>query len=156
MRPWQAALAAALVMQVQVNLLAVWPLAGGAPHLIAFGVVPFALLADLRAGLIWIIVGAGLLDLLLPVRFGVTLVPLLVVYGVIRLLARHVVNTPTWWSVAGLAVLAVGGTELLLAITTGNWRQYGRDLFAALILALPLGFLVGQTVTTRHSGLRIR
>lgn len=155
MRPWQAACLAIIAVELQVNVLAVWPVWGGVPHLIALGSVPLAILGDLRNGLVWILVGAGVLDLLTPARFGITLVPLLVIYGLIRLLARHVMNTPTWWSITGLSVLAVLVTEVVLVITTGEWGQLGRDLRAAFILALPLGALVGQLVTSRHSGLRI-
>ncbi|MBI4032103.1 hypothetical protein HY374_00175 [Candidatus Berkelbacteria bacterium] len=156
MKPWQAALLALIIVEVQVNVLAVWPVLGGVPNLIALGSVPMALLSDFRSGLVWVLIGASLLDLLIPVRFGTTLIPLLVIYGLIRVLARHVVNTPTWWSVTGLALLAVGGTELPLALLVGNWPQYGRDLVAATLIAIPLGVIVAQAVTARHSGLWIR
>lgn len=156
MSVWRSVLLAILAVLLQVNVVAVWPVFGGVPHLIALGSVPFALLGGSPAGLTWVIVGAGFIDLLMPTRFGVTLVPLLLLYGLLRVLARHVVNTPTWWSITLLAVVVVAGTELILAIATGNWPQYGRDLLAAAVIAFPMGVFAGQVVTTRHSGLRIR
>lgn len=147
---------AVLTVLFQVNVVAVWPIFGGVPHLIALGSVPFALLGGPTAGLTWVIAGATLIDLLLPAQFGVTLLPLLLVYGLMRLLVRHVVNTPTWWSISLLGVLAVAGTELILVLLTGDWFQYGRDLRAAIVFSVPMGLLAGQEVTTRHSGLRIR
>lgn len=156
MRRWSAVLLAILAVQLQANVFAVWPIAGGVPHLIALGSVPYALLGATRSGVLWVIVGAGLLDLLAPVRFGITLIPTLIGFALTRLLARHVVNTPTWWSIAGVSLLVVAVAELGLVLMTQDWLQYFRDLRAALFLVLPMGFLVDQVIGGRHSGLRLR
>lgn len=149
-------LLAYLTVLVQIGLLAQWSPFGGQPHLIALGAVVFLVIGRTDIGLIWMVVGAGLIDLLLPVRFGITLVPLLLAYAGLSLALNRFVDAPSWLGTIVLGLLLVTATELPIAILAHNYQRLLPDLGLSVLLLLPLASLVTHPLRLRRLGLTIR
>ena len=154
--PILIALGAYAAVLGQVGVLGSWPLLGGQPHLIALGAVVFLVGGRMDLGAIWMLVGGGLIDLLLPVRFGSTLLPLLVTYGLLTVLLTRSVETPNWIGtlVGGLILLV--GTELPLVIITGAWVQLRNDLLAGTLILIPIARYLMHRLELRRHGLVVR
>ena len=150
------AILATLVVIIQVQLLGAWPVLGAQPHLIALGAVLFCALERFELGLVWILVGSLFVDSLLSARFGVTTMPLLIVYGSTTVLLRRYVHDVPIWGYALLAIIFVGFTELPLTIGSqfDGW-QLVRDAFVGALLILPLAVFATHQTSTRRAGLRI-
>lgn len=144
------AIAAYLTVVFQIGVLGNWPLLGGQPHLIALGSVIFLLTNRPKLGLYWILVGGVLVDLLLPIRFGFTLLPLLIAYGCVSVLLRSTFEAASWWSGLIVGIVLVFCTELPITIFTGNWHQLGFDLLAASIIMLPISTTLATKLTARR------
>ncbi|MBI2589698.1 hypothetical protein HYW32_01580 [Candidatus Berkelbacteria bacterium] len=129
------ALIAYITVLAQTGPLAAWPLMGGQPNLIALGALPFLVLGYAELGLGWILIGSALIDLILPLRFGSTFLPLLLVYSSLGIFLKREIQTPPWWGVILMALVLVATAELVLAWRQNAWEQFWLDLRAAGILS---------------------
>lgn len=150
------ALLAYAVVLIQIGLLAEWPPFGAQPHLIALGAVVFLVIGRTDLGLIWMLVGAGLIDLLLPVRFGITLVPLLLAYAGLSLTLNRFVDAPSWLGTIAIGLLLVTATEAPLLVVAHSYARLIPDLGLSLLVLLPLASLVTHPLRLRRLGLTIR
>ncbi|MBI4185848.1 hypothetical protein HY524_02285 [Candidatus Berkelbacteria bacterium] len=138
---------------LQVSVLGSWPLLGGQPNLIALGAAVFLVGGRLDLGLIWILVGGSWLDLLLPVRFGSTLLPLLLTFGLLRLLLTRFVESPSWIGTIVVGLLLLVGSEAVVVVQLGAWHQLLVDLVAGTILLMPIAWILMRQLSLRHHGL---
>lgn len=150
------ALLAYVTVLVQVGVLAEWPPFGAQPHLIALGTTVFLVIGRHDLGFVWMLIGAGLIDLLLPVRFGLTLVPLVAAYAVLSVILRRFVDEPSWLGTIALGLILLLAAELPLAIIYGGYRQLLPDLVLGLMLLLPVAALATHPLRLRRLGLSIR
>ncbi len=150
------ALLAYLTVVIQVGVLAQWPPFGAEPHLIALGATVFLVTDRSDLGLVWLLVGAGLIDLLLPVRFGVTLLPLMIAYAGLSVLLTRLIETPSWLGTIALGLALVLAAELPLALLVGKVGRLLPDLGLALLVLLPLASLVTGPLRLRRLGLVIK
>ena len=143
-------LAAYLTVVIQIGVLGNWPLFGGQPHLIALGSIVFLVMHRPTLGLVWILLGGGLIDFLLPARFGITLLPLLIAYSVVAFMTRSTIDTASWWGSALMGLVLVALTQLPLAFYTQAWHQLGFDLLAAVIFILPISTTMAARISSRR------
>jgi hypothetical protein len=149
-------LGAYLAVLVQVGVLGAWPLLGGQPHLIALGAVVFLVGGRLDLGAVWLLLGGGLIDLLLPTRFGFTLLPLVIVYGLLLLLQSRSIEAPNWLGVVALGLLLLVGSEMPLVILTGDWVLLLHDLVAGTLILIPIAWFLMRRLDLRRHGLIVR
>lgn len=149
-------LLAYLAVLAQVGILGAWPPFGAESHLIALGSAVWIVHNRPDLGVVWIVIGAGLIDWLLPVRFGTTLVPLLLAYAGLSLIVQRFVTAPSWPGTVVLGLILVLCTELPLIIISHEYRRLLPDLGLALLLLLPLSRLVTQPLRLRRLGLAVR
>lgn len=151
------ALAAYCAVLVQVGVFGAWPLLGGAqPHLIALGAVVFLVGGRLDLGLAWILVGGAFYDLLLPLRFGWTLLPLIVTYGILLLVLRRFFDAPTWIGTMALSTALLLGTELPVVIRFGLWQQLMLDMSVGFLIVSPFAAFLVRRLDLRRQGLTVR
>lgn len=144
------------VVLVQVGVLSQWPPFGAEPHLIAIGATIFLVNGRTDLGLVWMVVGAGLVDLLLPVRFGITLVPLLIGYAGINVMLNRLVEAPSWLGCLALGLVLTFVTELPLMIVGQAYGRLWRDLLLALLVLMPLASLAVRPLRLHRLGLTIK
>lgn len=145
-------IAAYIAVLVQVGVLGAWPLLGGQPHLIALGSVLFPLLHRSTLGFWWILIGGSLIDLLLPARFGSTVLPLLVAYLAVAYATRRVTETPPWWMSVVFSLCLLAASELPLVLYTKDWSQLLLDGGAALVLMVPICTILAASGISNRSG----
>lgn len=150
------AMGAYLAVLIQIGVFGAWPLFGGQPHLIALGAVVFLVGGRLDLAAVWLLLGGGLIDLLLPVRFGVTLLPLATVYVILLLLQARSVEAPNWLGVVVLGVLLILGAELPVTIMTNQWRSLLSDLLVGGLILIPISWYLMRRLELRHRGLTVR
>lgn len=149
------ALLAIATVTVQVQILGAWPFFGSTPHLIAAGLIVFAMLEKYELGLVWLITGGLVLDGLLSVRFGTTTLPLLFGYGALILALRRVIHDVPVWGYALLAAGLVACAESVIALRVGAWGQWVRDAVAAGVLVFPAVLAVSHATSMKRAGLRL-
>lgn len=145
-----------VLLIIQIHILGVWPLVGGQPHLIALVAPLFLILDRPTLGLAWCAIGGLTIDALSSVPLGTTTLPLLLSYGAAAHLTRRVIDLGTWWMVAILCLSFVLAAELPLGLIQHGWRQFGSDLTAAVLLAVPLGILAVSWGRDVRQGLKLR
>lgn len=147
--------AAYCTVLLQIGVLGVWPIIGGQPHLIALGSAVFLMLHRPVTGLWWLIPGAACIDLLLPSRFGITLIPLFLGYVGVSVLLRWAIEGAAWWHTVLVGIVLVAVSELPLTILTAEWLQLALDLGASMLILLPLGIAIARLLGPVRTGLRI-
>ncbi|MEK7184021.1 MAG: hypothetical protein AAB701_00680 [Patescibacteria group bacterium] len=148
-------LAAYVSVLLQVGMLSAWPLFGGQPNLIAIGAAAFLMVNRPVLGLWWIVSGGILIDLLLPARFGITLLPLLVGYAACFTLLRWAIDIAAWWSTVLIGFVLLFVAELPLIFISGSSQQLPYDLLAGCIVLVPIGIILSYLLAPVRSGLRI-
>ena len=150
------ALGAYLAVLIQISVLGSWPLFGAQPHLIALGSVVFLVGGRLDLAFIWILVGGGLYDLLLPLPFGWTILPLTLVYGALTLVLHRFFDAPTWLGILILGAALLLGAELPLTVRFSLWPQLLRDLLAGLFILASFAAVLVRRLELQRRGLEVR
>lgn len=150
-----AAVGAYGAVLLQISVLATWPLFGGQPSLVAVGGAVFLMMRRPVLGLWWVVTGGVLVDLLLPARFGVTALPLVLSYIVSQSLLRWAIEGVGWWNSLVLGLFLLVSAHLPVTIMTGAWTQLLHDLAAGALLLLPISGFIASFLGPVQSGLRI-
>lgn len=141
-------LLAYLTVLLQTNVLSLGIIFGGQPNLIALLSVLFIITRRINVGIWWIFIGEGLIDLLLPTRFGFSLLPTLLGYGLIFMLFRYVINSPSPIIIIITGLLMVIAAESMLVASNQAWPQLINDLGASLII-ITIVMILGRFLPTQ-------
>lgn len=113
---------------VQISLLPQLSFYGGTANLILLVIISLVLIKREKDAILWTIIGGTLLDLFSPIRFGVYLFILLIIYFLLTILIKKLLATPPWHFILFLFFLASIIFDLL-------WLFYNKSIDFIIITA---------------------
>jgi len=139
----------------QVGVLGNWPLFGGQPLLAALLAGLFLVIDRPVDGIWWVVASGYFLDLLSPSPAGFILVPFILGYFLLVVIFPRLPDAVPLLRTVLAAFIVLCCAELPLAIWSGAWEQFARDMISGVMIALPLAVTIDKSMQPFVRGLRI-